>query len=214
MAAFQFSSNTVVEQPVDKNVINPGNLASCSIDDRGEAIIKEGICDHTALKIEVANHLGCTTGLALGALGILPLICWCAICYPLGCYCGRKIADSWRLHLTQSMIHHKRAIPGSCRKGIDIRLDLADISSISVENTTVDEGYGPLALCHKIVPTSIKLKLKPGKRQDLIPPWYSGGCIHICINLWQRSHGVVVLIRHCANAEEFVEAVKRQMTSM
>ena len=197
----------VVNQPSIYPIIeNP--IASRNVDENGETVIFEGICDTNSLEITIANQFGCG-GLSATNLGAITILGWCAIGYPLGCYCGKLTANSWRAYLTNNRVHYTRINPCClCGNGIDIHLDLSDISTVSVEMDIVEKGYCALACCHKTIPTTVLMVLKPGQRKDLVH-WSDRPLIQWCTEV----ETVAVRIKNCSNAKEFVQAVQSQMAT-
>ena len=190
----------------------------------GEQIIFEAACDADHLKKDVrracccclvphtALHLIYTIVAILKTLGLYLIMClmYIVLCgWPCGCLCGKRVAGSWRLLLTRSRIYymHKHACCLCRSYNTNLRIDLDDVGNIYVQNAKVSTGYfSPSA----IVPTTVVAELKQGRRFDLLP--HKGSWLA----RRQSTNPVCVKVYfvHCANAEEFVQAVRHQIESV
>ena len=161
----------------------------------GERTIFEATCDIFHLRNEVEH--GCIRlGLRYCLLGV-------AITYPLGLYCGKRVSNSWQLCLTRSGIHYMRKNHFFCCSSCNTNthVDLSDISKVYVSTTGVENG---LDVCNtETLPTAITIELNPDRRVDSGTYGISTCCGCVRFNS--------VLFTHCANAEEFVQAVQQQM---
>jgi hypothetical protein len=87
---------------------------------------------------------------------------------------------------------------------------LDDINAISVQINNVETGCCSTAK----LPTRVAIDLKIGRRHDLLPHWCNQSLLEICKTRCFSSpeeRFVTLSFTHCANAEEFVKAVKQQM---
>ena len=208
----------ITEQPMRQTQ----HMHMVAIEDQfnGEEIIFEGMCDVESLKKEIKQKY-CYAGLEAAAtgVGILPLFIYYTACSgPLGCLCAKRVSNSWRLVLTRSRIYYTRKHHCNLRRSAntDIYVDLDDINAISVKINNVETGCCSTAN----LPTTVAIDLKVGRRHDLLPRahWCNQSLLEICIlKCCSRSSPgerfVNVSFTHCANAEEFVQAVKQQMGS-
>ena len=207
MAAHSENSMITI-QPLSRSKNINNNSNKCNEYD-GEPILFEAMCDTDRLKAEVKVHF-CTAPLQTfytGA-GALVVLCMWAASFPLGCYCGKRVANSWRLFLTSSRIYYQRknecCLCHSCHD--DMYIDLSDINTIWVQSAAVNTGYCGTAE----LPTTVAVELKPGHREELLRHWYfTEGVFGCCKNHDNRVFKLS--FSHCANAEEFVQAVEQQM---
>jgi hypothetical protein len=188
-----------------------------SITEHGEVIIMEATChaehlvtDLTVRCCFVASYMAFATAIATnGVCGI----CWFAA-VPIAWCCGKRVAKSWTLQLTETAVHHRRKHGCYLCTSADtnVRIDLEDIETITVEQTRVNKHCFQGVEKH---PTTVCLRLKPGRRHDLLP--HDCSCresvgILECTNT-AGARSILVMFPHCQNAEEFVEKVKQQKQS-
>ena len=205
---------TIIEQP--KRQIQHMHMVANEDRFNGEEIVFEGMCDVETLKKEI-KQVYCNAGLQAAAtgVGILPLFIYYTACSgPLGCLCAKRVSNSWRLVLTRSRIYYTRKHHCClCRSAnTDVYVDLDDINAISVKVNEVETGCCSTAN----LPTTVAIDLKVGCRHDLLPHWCNQSLLEICILKCCSSpeeRFVKLSFTHCANAEEFVQAVKQQMGS-
>ena len=166
-------------------------------DDKGELILFEGICWSEGLKDFVHRYY---CGLGIGCFFGLGLAC----CIPIGNCCANKACDTWRLYLTDKSLCFDTKIMYSpqCAYGSSttFRIALTDIEAIQVVSGIVNAGccgYG-----RKIAsPTSIQVEIRLGSPLSAK-----------CCCFWELPF--VITVYYCHNANEFVEAVKKQMNTM
>lgn len=198
---------TITEQPVQQMQC----LTPKEDQYNGEEIVFEAMCDVENLKREIKQAF-CKAGLQVVAtgMGVLVILVYYAACSgPLGCICAKRVSNSWRLLLTKSRIYYTRK--HHCylcsSANTDVYVDLDDISEISVQTNNVETGCCSTA----DLPTTVAIDLKVGCRNDLLP------LLEICITKCFSSpeeRFVKLSFTHCANAEEFVQAVKEQMKTI
>ena len=183
----------------------------------GKEKIFEGICDNTNLKREIGS-LYCDRVLLITLLGTLccPLLVfsYLALCHgPIGCICARRVANSWKLLLTRSRIYYTRKHSFfTCRcADIDIYVDLADIELVHRTQTIA----GPQGCCNcccrmdSEVSTTVVVQLKKGRRSDLLEKECA---VRIDSSTENIASAVVSLkFTHCSNADEFIQAVQKQI---
>lgn len=202
---------TITEQPVQKQI---RQLVANENQFNGEEIIFKATCDVESLKREI-KQIYCNAGMQVIVTGVgalVILIYYAACSGPLGCICAKRVSNSWQLLLTRSRIYYTRKHHCClCRSAnTDIYIDLDDINGISVQNNNVETGCCSTAN----VPTTVAVDLKVGRRYDLLTHWCTQSLLEICIIKCCSSpeeKSVKLSFTHCANAEEFVQAVKQQM---
>ena len=183
--------------------------------DDGEQLVMEAICDSENLIKDTSSRVFWAGIYPMVAGGLLPAVCWCAIGVPVGRCLGRRAADSWRLYLTRTALHYRKLgnlVCTCCSSPEDTgmrHVSLSDVNAIAVETNHV-EG----CLCcsdAKSLPTTVKIVLKPGRRHDLLPR--NRPLIEICLNPYTSETSVILRLKHCVNADNFVKAVKEQMAT-
>ena len=165
-------------------------------DSNGELIIYEGNCWCEGIKSHVQNYY-CV--LALSGFG-LPL----PVTIPLGIFCAKTGCEKWRLYLTnKSVCFDPVSNFPQCSFGTGratIRIAITDIEAIQTQSNIVSAGccsYGR----NIASPKTIQIEVKLGTQ-------YSGKCCGLV------EIPTVYEVYFCSNAEEFVEAVKKQMNTM
>ena len=179
----------------------------------GEQIVMEAICDNENLQKVTCSRFVWTGAVPMTAAGLLPGLIWCAVGIPMGRYLGHRAADLWRLYLTRTALHYRESrnpVCSCCLSADDTgmrHVSLSDVQAITVETNYVE---GSLCGCDaKTLPTTVKVVLKPGRRHDLLPHWCNRPLLEVCLTTSESP--VVLTLNHCANAENFVKAVKEQM---
>ena len=175
-----------------------------------EEIIMEATCDGEHLAEDICVrccYAPFNQGMA-GSYGIITILCWCAIAPPIGWLCGRRVAKSWRLQLTKTVVHHKRKHHLYLCSSADtnVCIDLDDIDSVTVDQTSVDKWW--CCFFADSYPTTVRLFLKPGRREDLYPENLCC-CIPGC-GFTEKTQ-LTVKFPHCLDAEEFVRKVNQQL---
>ena len=164
-------------------------------DDNGELILFEGICWCDGIKTFLGDYYRRWGKATLCGLGVL-------CCVPLGNHYANIACDAWQLYLTNKSIYfHERLVYGPGCIARTVCIAITDIEAIQVESRveTVDEGCGCLG--QKIAPPkTIDIEIRKG----------TPNAVKCCG--WELS--TVLRLEYCDNADEFVEAVKRQMTTM
>ena len=203
----------ISSQPRSRSLNDPER-----VDPNGEQIVIEAVCDVDNLQTEVRNtYIWSALDTNSYGAGVLVLLCWLGISIPLGCYCGKRVANSWRLFLTNSSIHHVRkhhcCLCSSANT--DVHIKLSDVSAVSLKM-----ALGETVCCSspKQLPTTVVVTLKPGRRLDLLPHWClrEGACLDCLLGRRRINNDTTVIFRftHCANAEDFVKAVNQQMADI
>ena len=176
-----------------------------------EQVIIEAVCDVDNLQTEIKKaffYSGLTA--SYSGAGALVVLCWCLISIPLGCYCAKRVANSWLLQLTSSHIYYARKHHCYLCKSAntDIEVDISDVNTAYVQMAKVDTG----CCSSQQLPTTAVVELKPGRRIDLLPNrCLTEGCLS-CLS--GSDHDATVVkpsFTHCVNAEDFVNAVKQQI---
>ena len=176
-----------------------------------EQVLIEAVCDVDNLQTEIKNTFF-YSGLnaTYTGAGAFVVLCWCLISIPLGCYCAKRVANSWLLHLTSSHIYYARKHYCCLCKtaNTDIEVNLSDVNKAYVQMANVDTG----CCSSQQLPTTVVVELKPGRRVDLLPNrCLTESCLG-CLSESDREATVVKLsFTHCVNAEDFVNAVKQQV---
>ena len=184
--------------------------ASCDVRHLKRAIWKETCCAPIPLwqeNIIVVIH--CFVfwhGFPLSL--IINLIYWLFCSIPLGCWLVKRVTNSWRLLLTTSRIYctTKDTSCPCCSKPYYIQLDLDDISQMYVQDAKVVTG----CLSTTILPTTVVIELKPGRRLDLYPR--TG--LRCCPRKPLPDDTVKLYFTHCANADDFVRVVENHIQSI
>ena len=202
----------ITEQPVHRTQCLVANEDQYN----GEEIVFEATCDVETLEKEIKQEY-CNKGLRAVSTGIgalVILIYYAACSGPLGCICAKRVSKSWRLLLTRSRIYYtQKHHCYVCRSAnTDVYVDLNDISAISVQTTIVETGCWSTTN----LPTTVAIDLKVGCRPDLLPHWrQEESCITRCFTSESpEERSVKLSFTHCANAEEFVQAVEQQMKAI
>lgn len=205
---------TITEQPVQRTQ----HLVANEDQFNGEEIVFEATCDVETLKKEIKQAY-CNAGLRAAATGVgvlVTLIYYAAFSGPLGCICAKRVSNSWRLLLTRSRIYYTRKHHCYlCHSAdTDIYIDLDDINAISVQYNIVETGCFSTAN----LPTTVAIDLKVGRRYDLLPHYCTQSLLEICMTKCcsqpPEEKFAKLSFTHCANAEEFVQAVKQQMKAI
>ena len=172
----------------------------------GEEIIFEATCDTNSLKWGIRQNY-CCAGLqpVRGIIGVLVVgLCLLFICVPLAFYCSERVSHSWRLFLTRSQLHYIRKHE-SHLGNIEIHLDLSDINYVCVQNAFVDTG----CCSAQNLPLNVVVALKSGCKEMMLQQIEQGFADYTCVQFVNNI--VLITFTHCANAEEFVQAVQRQI---
>ena len=189
-------------QPQPHPEENPTS-AICSqqqMDENGELIIMEGICDQDGLKVAVSDiyHF----------LAVRMGIIWLPIVLPMGIFCGAKAVGIWRVYLTSTSLHFVDFDPACVYFPIksNKQIALTDIEQINLLNPVVRAGFRCCAVGTKLgSPTTVQVEIKPNGAKEFFP---------LCCRCCATDLPIVIKIDFCANAVEFVEAVKQQMVTM
>ena len=185
-------------QPQPHSEENPTS-AICSqqqMDDNGELIIMEGICDQDGLKVAVSDYYY--------FLAVRMGFIWLPIFLPIGRFCGTKAVGIWRVYLTSTSLHFVKFDPTCVYFPIksNKRIALTDIEEINVVNPVVTAGCCYLGT--KLTsPTTVQVEIKPNGAKE-----FFSLCCRYC------DLPIVINIDFCANAVQFMEAVKQQMVTM
>ena len=185
----------------------------------GEEVIFEAICDAKNLKTKIINA-SCTTGLRFcKSIAGAPITCiYSCFSVPCGFYCAKRVSNSWRLFLTRSQLHYMRK--DECclcsSTNTDIHLDLSDINKIYVQDAELDTG----CCTSSTLPTNVAVEFKPDRQETIVRHIREHAC---CQSWWcwvfayqlrgniNNNNIITLSITHCANAEEFVQAVQQQI---
>lgn len=180
--------------------------------EEGEEIIFEGTCDIETLRKEVKQQY-CTIGM-LSSISLVGILVGLVFCGPVGCMCANRVSNSWQLLLTNSRIyftrkHHLYLCPSA---NTNIYVDLDDVNEISVQSKSVETGFCSVTSFQ----TTVAVYLKAGRRHDLLPHCCNQSLFQIIAQsqIPPEERIVRLSFTHCANAEEFVQAVKQQLQAI
>lgn len=150
--------------------------------EKREAILFAGVCHSPGAQEQMFCNFFVLALLA-PALCAVGTLCT-PLCIPLGVYCGKMAAESWRLYLTRSAIHYLDI--GVCNFNNHMwNIPLKCIKEISADDDA-----------HTVV-----IKMEPKDVYRYVPKPTSGN--YDCI-----------IIRHCENTSDFARAVKQQIAML
>ena len=160
-----------------------------TVDRNGEPIVYEARCLYQELEDAVCRNYATSTCLFTGFIGLL-VFC------PLYRRRARQVAESWKLYVTDKSLVYTimyRGL-GGCEQPSRIRIPLAYIETVAVNDPLVE--CGPASCLCSTGPDAVVVTLKQGYRCQ-----YSACC------------GGRLAFRYAENADEFADAVRRQMST-
>ena len=167
---------------IDPAVVTVTTAPSPAVGDKREPVLFMGVC-HSAGAQEQTFCNFFLLAMMAPALCVVGAFCT-PLCIPLGVYCSRISAETWRLYLTKSAIHYMDV--GMCNFHNQMwHISLQDIKGITALEETC----------------TIVIKMDPKDVYKYVakPLFKEYDCI---------------ILRHCKNAGDFVREVQNQMAAL